>query len=64
MVAKATSYSDVAQRLIESMKKAGALPSLHTEGSDAQDPKEPEQQTQQDKCEKNIKRRVYDALNV
>ena len=45
VVAKATSYSDVAQRLIESMKKAGALPSLHTEGSDAQDPREPEQQT-------------------
>lgn len=47
--AKATSYADVAQRLIERMKKDGTLPSLHTDGSDAQDPKESEQQTQQEK---------------
>ena len=38
VLAQATSYSDVAQRLIEKWKKTGELPSLNLEGSD--DPKE------------------------
>lgn len=34
------------------------------EESEANDRIAPEQLTSQEKCEKNIKRRVYDALNV
>lgn len=58
------------------MKEAGTLPSLHKRPSDVSDAEEsepndrlaPEQRTSEEKCEnkheKNIKRRVYDALNV
>ena len=72
MLAKATTYSEVAHQLIRHMKEAGTLPSLHKRPSDDSDAEEsephdrlaPEQLTSQEKSEKNIKRHVYDALNV
>lgn len=72
MLAKATTYSEVAHQLIKNMKEAGTLPVLNKRPSDDSDAEEseandriaPEQLTSQEKCEKNIKRRVYDALNV
>ena len=42
MLAKATTYSEVAHQLIKNMKEAGTLPSLHKRPSDDSDAEESE----------------------